>query len=688
MANVIEFTLKTNDKSSKKFKRFGDIISGVAKGMQRFAVVAAAGVTILFGFTKAIANAQDQAGKFAFKIGKSVEKLTAYQFAAKLSGIRTETFNMAVQRMERRLGEAAEGTGEALGALRDLGIEAKTFADLPLDTQLETLADKFANMESGTKALKTAFKLFDSEGVVMLQLLKQGSPAMQEMANQAERLGLVVSSQAAANSAKFNDSMTMLWGSITGTSRSIGNELMPMLTGLAESMTDFVVNNRERVLNFFKSFLEGFLTMGVLGQQVFTALKTNIENIFTQKGFDNFVAGFKNAMTWIINAAPKFIVGYGNVIISGFKVIWESFVVAGKWAWDSVMSIFGGAQTISLGELLFKQLPEATAKARKEFAVTFDDFKSIAISQSSEMGEAIGGILDVSVDLARKQAKEMVASLEIFGDTSKKVGVQVDESLGKTLSFLQKLRMEWDSLAASGGDSMTQLSALIVDTFKSATAAIGTSIGTAILDGQNLFDLLKESAKAVGTAVISTLVQIGAQYLVTAGLNAIAQSKQASTDMAVAGAKTYANAFASTTAIPGGIILAPAVAAGATAAMLAGATGAGVTGAGVGAGIAGGLHGGSDYVPREASFLLQKGERVVSPNQNRDLTSFLSEGGRSGGGGVTIQNITILPNATNAEAFLNMPAEDIRKIVEEKILSALNELDSIGIRQTALDKVG
>lgn len=67
------------------------------------------------------------------------------------------------------------------------------------------------------------------------------------------------------------------------------------------------------------------------------------------------------------------------------------------------------------------------------------------------------------------------------------------------------------------------------------------------------------------------------------------------------------------------------------------ALGAAAAGAAIAAGLAnvamiaqtkpaGAFHGGSDYVPREASYLLQAGERVIQPEANRDLTRFLKEG--------------------------------------------------------------
>lgn len=48
-------------------------------------------------------------------------------------------------------------------------------------------------------------------------------------------------------------------------------------------------------------------------------------------------------------------------------------------------------------------------------------------------------------------------------------------------------------------------------------------------------------------------------------------------------------------------------------------------------------HGGLDYVPKESTYLLDKGERVLSPRQNTDLTKFMSNGAGNGSN-VTINN--------------------------------------------------
>lgn len=49
--------------------------------------------------------------------------------------------------------------------------------------------------------------------------------------------------------------------------------------------------------------------------------------------------------------------------------------------------------------------------------------------------------------------------------------------------------------------------------------------------------------------------------------------------------------------------------------------------------IAGVFHGGTDYVPKESSYLLDEGERVLSPRQNQDLTNYLANRENSGSSG-------------------------------------------------------
>jgi len=89
-------------------------------------------------------------------------------------------------------------------------------------------------------------------------------------------------------------------------------------------------------------------------------------------------------------------------------------------------------------------------------------------------------------------------------------------------------------------------------------------------------------------------------------------------------------------------------------------------------------HGGLDYVPKEQTYLLDRGERVLSPSQNRDLTEFLR-----GGAPIGVENLSIevhaFENVTNARALHDMSAEDWEEITRDNIIPALSALARMGI---------
>ena len=94
-------------------------------------------------------------------------------------------------------------------------------------------------------------------------------------------------------------------------------------------------------------------------------------------------------------------------------------------------------------------------------------------------------------------------------------------------------------------------------------------------------------------------------------------------------------------------------------------------------------HGGLEDVPVDSTFLLRRGERVLTPNQNRDLTEFLeSIGDRGTGASVTVQNmeVHILENASAGETLLQMDNAEWRQVLTDRTIPAMDELSALGIR--------
>ena len=101
---------------------------------------------------------------------------------------------MALQRFTRRAAEAAQGTGEAKDALAQMGIALRDQSGNLRSSEdlLGDVADAFARIEDPAERVRLAFKLFDSEGVALVNLLRGGSGALEEMRERARDLGIVL----------------------------------------------------------------------------------------------------------------------------------------------------------------------------------------------------------------------------------------------------------------------------------------------------------------------------------------------------------------------------------------------------------------------------------------------------------------------------------------------------------------
>lgn len=150
--------------------------------------------------------------------------------------------------------------------------------------------------------------------------------------------------------------------------------------------------------------------------------------------------------------------------------------------------------------------------------------------------------------------------------------------------------------------------------------------------------------------------------------------------------ETYTNTFNSISAIPlvGPYIAAPMAAAAAAMQVASAASIKGMSAPSV-SGIA---HGGLDNVPEESTYLLDKGERVLSPNQNKDLTNFLSKGNNQGGG-ITINNNSSAEVSARRNPDGTVTVEMVDKMIEKSFrrIGRANSIESKSIRNNTTARV-
>ncbi|MBW2638375.1 MAG: hypothetical protein JRC86_12850, partial [Deltaproteobacteria bacterium] len=275
MSEKLEIIIMAKDKFSGVF---GKLRSSLPS-LKTLSLGAAAGVgalgTSMFAIAKSTAGAYDQIQKFSDRIGISTEALSKYNAVAEFSGVSQQTMQMGFQRMTRRISEAAQGTGVAVGALEELGISIDSIAGKRPDEQFELITGAMQGVANQSDKARIAMQFFDTEGVALVQTMKGGVEGLKAMQSEAERFGLVVSAKAGADAAAFNDALARIKMSLTGLKNTMAEKLMPVFTGAFNRLAGLIADNREKIVAFAGKFL---MAMGHVAERAVHAVGLMIDS--------------------------------------------------------------------------------------------------------------------------------------------------------------------------------------------------------------------------------------------------------------------------------------------------------------------------------------------------------------------------------------------------------------------------
>lgn len=209
-----------------------DSMTGHFKSAAKLIGTAFAGI----GFTALIKDALDagdEIQKLSIRIGASTEALSEYRHVADRAGVSFDTLVSGWQRMTRRIADAANGTGEAVSALDELGISAIKLKQLAPEDQFEALADAITSVIEPSDRLRIARKLFDAEGQILIQTMTGGSAAMREIREETRAWGNSLTEAQANGMADFNDALTDIKAQMMGVVNVIAVHMGPALTAIA-----------------------------------------------------------------------------------------------------------------------------------------------------------------------------------------------------------------------------------------------------------------------------------------------------------------------------------------------------------------------------------------------------------------------------------------------------------------------
>lgn len=191
-------------------------------------------IGIATSFIRSAAEAADALGKTADRLGLSTERLAAFQLAAADAGVETGTLNKLLTDSQRRLGEAAQGTGATFDALQSLGLSVRQLQQLSPDELFLRYADSINQLKSRAEQFSVAQDLFGRSAQEAFTLIAAGRPAIEDAAATVDRLGLALSRVDIFKIEVANDKL----GLLAKTSQAFGQQLAAAIAPFVSEFVD------------------------------------------------------------------------------------------------------------------------------------------------------------------------------------------------------------------------------------------------------------------------------------------------------------------------------------------------------------------------------------------------------------------------------------------------------------------
>ncbi|MDF1720510.1 MAG: hypothetical protein P1U65_07545 [Minwuia sp.] len=183
----------------------------------------------------------------ADKLGIGVERLQELRFASEQVGVSANTLDIAFQRFTRRLGEAAQGSGELKGILEqyDIAVRNADGTTRSATDVMGDLAESIKGAESEQEQLRIAFKAFDSEGAALVNLLRGGKQGLDDYAAAAREAGAVIDKEMVEKGRQAGDKINRLQQQQTALMNQTGILFADWLVRWEEIKTEVLATVRD-----------------------------------------------------------------------------------------------------------------------------------------------------------------------------------------------------------------------------------------------------------------------------------------------------------------------------------------------------------------------------------------------------------------------------------------------------------
>ena len=186
----------------------------------------------------------------AQRLGTTTTALQEYRYAAsQLAGVRAESLDTALTRLNLSLEAAGQGATNQVKAFGALGVVYRDASGgvKQVGEAFPEILDGFAKITSPTERSRLAMDLFGKQGLKLLPFLSKGRAGLEEFQAEFASLGGGMSVEGVKAAADYGDAVERVDLAVLGLKNTIGVELLPRLGALVERAAKVVAAIRSWV---------------------------------------------------------------------------------------------------------------------------------------------------------------------------------------------------------------------------------------------------------------------------------------------------------------------------------------------------------------------------------------------------------------------------------------------------------
>lgn len=248
-SNSVKKAADTSEDADGKLSKLGDTAKkiGAALGAAAAAVGTAcvAAGKKLWDMANEVGSAGDQIDKTSQKIGISAESYQKWGYVFERCGADVNNLQTGMKKLSTVITDAAGGSDSAAEKLSAVGLSIEELNGKSQDEQLSMVITALQGMEAGAERTAAANDLLGKSAVDMAAVLNTSVEETERLKQEAEDYGMVMSNEAVAASAAFEDSLTKLSHTAGGLKNRMVGELLPGITQITDGLADLLAGNEQ-----------------------------------------------------------------------------------------------------------------------------------------------------------------------------------------------------------------------------------------------------------------------------------------------------------------------------------------------------------------------------------------------------------------------------------------------------------